>query len=342
MASQPLRGVMIGAGYFSQFHADAWARMAPDVAIAGVCDLKPEAASMLAAQVGARVVSPDELDGFLTANSIDFVDLATPPPTHRALCNRIAQTGAAILCQKPLGTDYADAQAIVAEMVGVRFMVHENWRWQPWHRKARAMLDDGTLGQLHSITFTCRMGDGWPHDAYLARQPYFRTYPRLFMYETGVHFLDLFRFLGGEITNITAHLARRNPEIAGEDAAIVLCRFASGASALLDASRYNEPEHDDPRYTFGTMRIDGAKGHLRLDADGALHLKLLGEPIRRVDFAPSREGFAGDSVRATLRHFTACLRTGAPFETSGEEYLRTLRLVEAAYLAQETGQSVLV
>ena len=340
MAGQPLRGVIIGAGYFSQFHADAWARLAPDVTIVGVCDQKGDAASALAELLGAQTILPSDLVAFLTANDIDFVDLATPPPTHRDLCRQIAPTGAAILCQKPLGRDYAEAEAIVEDMSDTRFMVHENWRWQPWHRKAKELLDDGTLGDLHAINFNARLGDGWQHDAYLARQPYFRTYPRLFMYETGVHFLDLFRFLGGEISAVTAHLAKRNPDIAGEDAAIVLCRFTSGASALLDASRYNEPEHEDARYTFGTMRIDGAKGHLRLEADGSLHLKFLGEPVQRLDFDPPRCGFAGDSVFATFRHFIDCLRSGAPFETSGEEYLKTLALVEASYRAQESGQTV--
>ena len=331
MAQHALRGVMIGAGYFSQFHADAWARLAPDVELVGVCDQKAEAARAMAEPLGAKTFAPDDLEAFIAANIIDFVDVATPPPTHRALCNRIAKTGAAILCQKPLGTDYADAQAIVADMTGTRFMVHENWRWQPWHRKAKELLDDGTLGSLHSIAFTVRLGDGWQEDAYMARQPYFRTYPRLFMYETGVHFLDLFRFLGGEIADITAHLSKRNPDIAGEDAALVMCRFASGATAMLDASRYNEPEHDNARYTFGTMRIDGLKGHLRLEPDGSLYLKLLGEPVKKLDFTPPRAGFAGDSVLATFRHFTDCLRRGGPFETSGEEYLKTLALVEASY-----------
>lgn len=340
MEGEALRGIIIGAGYFSQFHADGWARLSPEVTILGVCDHQAEAARALAGPLGAQVFAPAALEQFIADNAVDFVDIATPPPTHRALCRRIAATGAAILCQKPLGTDYGDAEAIVAEMAGTRFMVHENWRWQPWHREAKRLLEEGTLGALHSIAFTTRMGDGWQHDAYLARQPYFRSYPRLFMYETGVHFLDLFRFLGGEITSITAHLAKRNCDIAGEDAALVLCRFASGATAMLDASRYNEAEHEDARYTFGTMRIDGSKGHLRLEPDGSLHLKLLGEPLRKLDFVPPRTGFAGDSVLATFRHFAGCLRTGEPFETAGEDYLKTLALVEAAYRSQDSGTTL--
>jgi predicted dehydrogenase len=43
------------------------------------------------------------------------------------------------------------------------------------------------------------------------------------------------------------------------------------------------------------------------------------------------EGYRGDSVRATQQHFADCLRSGAPFESSPEEYLKTVRVVEAAY-----------
>lgn len=340
--SQPLRGIILGAGYFSQFHADAWARLSDQAQIVAVCDLDADKASELAEKLGARAITPDELEAVIAAEGVDFVDLATPPPTHRELTARLAATGVAILCQKPLGRDFPEAQAIVADMAasGTRFMVHENWRWQPWYREVKRLLDDGTLGELFSLHFTCRMGDGWPHDAYLARQPYFRTYPRLFVYETGVHFLDMFRYIGGEVASLYARLDKRNQDIAGEDAALLLCNFANGATATLDASRYNEAEVANPRYTFGTMRVDGSKGHVRLEADGSLWLKLLGEPLRQLDFTPSHEGFAGDCVRATFAHFLACLRSGAEFETSGEEYLKSLALVEAAYQSEASGQVV--
>ena len=115
------------------------------------------------------------------------------------------------------------------------------------------------------------MGDGWPEDAYLDRQPFFRDYPRLLVYETGVHFLDTFRYLGGEVESVYARLQQRNALIKGEDAGQVVIGFKSGGTAILDASRYNESEAVDARYTFGTTRIDGSEGHLELDTDGSSH-----------------------------------------------------------------------
>ncbi len=60
--------------------------------------------------------------------------------------------------------------------------------------------------------------------------------------------------------------------------------FENGATAILDASRYNETECKDPRYTFGTVRIDGSKDHIELAADGLLTLKLLGQPPELINY----------------------------------------------------------
>ncbi len=329
----PLRGVCIGAGYFSRFQYEAWARI-PKVRITALANRNPDRAREAAARHGIPgVYGLDELDAMLAQERPDFIDIITPPETHLELVRRAAARGIAIICQKPLAPTAEQAHAVVAaaRAGGVPLMVHENWRWQPWYREMRRQLDAGTLGDLFSIAVRMRMGDGWPADAYLARQPFFRTYPRLLIYETGVHFLDTFRFLGGEITSVYARLQKRNAAIAGEDAGQVVCGFASGATALLDASRYNEADTADARYTFGTVRLDGRKGHLELDLDGGLTLKLLGQPARRLDYAPARDGFAGDCVYALQRHFTDCLLAGRAFESTGEDYLKTIALAEACY-----------
>jgi D-apiose dehydrogenase len=332
--SKRLRGVAIGAGYFSHFQYEAWSRI-PEVEIAAVVNRDVTRAREVAAKFRIPAVGAwTELAAVLDAQKPDFIDIITPPETHHDVVRLAAARGIAIVCQKPLAPTADEARTVVeaAKRAGVRFMVHENWRWQPWYREIKRQLDAGTLGELFSIAVRTRLGDGWPADAYLARQPFFRTYPRLFVYETGVHFLDTFRFLGGEIATVYARLRRRNPNILGEDAAQIVCEFKSGATAVLDASRYNEPtEASDPRYTFGAVRLDGSKGHLELDLKGNLTLKLLGQPARVLAYSHSRAGFAGDCVFALQRHFVDCLQSGREFESTGKDYLKTVALVEACY-----------
>lgn len=335
-----LRGVCIGAGYFSAYQYEAWSRI-PEVQIVAVVNRTVRKAWETAAQHGIpQACGLAELPALLDREQPDFVDIITPPETHLELTRLAAARGITIICQKPLAPTWNEAvQVVAAARQGRgRFVVHENWRWQPWYREMRRQIDAGAIGELFSIAVRMRMGDGWPADAYLARQPFFREYPRLLVHETGVHFLDTFRFLGGEITSVYARLQRRNPAIAGEDAGQIVCGLAGGATALLDASRYNEAETSDPRYTFGTVRIDGSRGHLELDLEANLTLKPLGQEPRRIAYPHTRQGFAGDCVFAFQRHFTDRMLDGGPFESTDEDYLRSVAVAEACYRSHARGQ----
>jgi hypothetical protein len=150
--------------------------------------------------------------------------------------------------------------------------------------------------------------------------------------------LDLMRFYAREFTRVMAWLARRNPDIAGEDSGLLVAEMTGGVRAVWDADRYAEPlTGDDPRRTFGEFLLEGDGGRLHLQPSGRLTVKRLGEAEKEISYTYDDRGFAGDCVRATLGHFTACLRSGAPFETDGRDYLRTVAAQEAVYRAAETG-----
>lgn len=342
-----LKGCLVGAGYFARFQYQSWREM-PAVTIVANCNRTLEKAEAIAAEYDiSRSYSADDFERMLVEEKPDFVDIITPPESHLAFCRIAFQHGVHIICQKPLAPSWEETLELVEltkQHPEVRFMVHENWRWQPWYREMKAILDAGTLGEFHSLNFQCRLGDGWGEDAYLARQPFFREYERLFIFETGVHFLDTFRFLFGEVSSLYATTARRNPVIKGEDSALIVCHFVNGGSAILDANRYGEAhsEIDNPRYTFGCIRLDGSKGHLTLDENGEIGIQLLGKPWQRHSYEPSRDGFAGNCVHATQAHFVKQFLAKAPFESEAEDYLRSVRLVELAYQSAATQNTVTV
>jgi predicted dehydrogenase/kynurenine formamidase len=336
-----LRGLAVGAGYFARFHFDAWQRV-PGAALVGIVDHDRSRAQTAAQQYGVAHHGDDfaqALDEFQP----DFVDIITPPASHLELVKIATSRGVPIICQKPLAPDFVTAEQIVATaaQAGVRLMVHENFRFQPWHRELKRLIDAGTIGtRLHSLTFRTRTGDGWGEQAYLERQPYFREMPRLLVHETGVHFIDTFRFFAGEIDSAHAVLRRLNPVIAGEDAGLLTLRFASGAVGVWDANRYNQSTDENPRLTFGEFLIEGDHGSLRLAGDGRITIQPLGEAVYEHAYEWSDQGFAGDCVRATQQHFADALRDGTPFETDGEDYLKTLRAVEAVYQSAQLDQTV--
>jgi predicted dehydrogenase len=188
-----LKGVAAGAGYFSQYHFEAWRRI-PGVEITALCGLDAAQARAMAAAHGIARVYAD-VEAMLDTEKPDFIDIITPPASHAAIAQAAGRRGVHILCQKALAPTVAEAAAIVAaaKASGVRLMVHDNFRFQPWHREMRRLLDDGAIGTLQAIACRTRLGDGWGPDAYLARQPYFRTMKQLLVFETGVHFIDVFR-----------------------------------------------------------------------------------------------------------------------------------------------------
>ncbi len=338
--SRKLRGVGIGAGYFAPFQYEAWTRI-PEVEIVAIYNRTEERARPLMAQYGIARFYEDWKE-MLDRERPDFVDIITPPETHEEMCAFAAERGVHIICQKPLAPGYDTSRRIVENSVsaGVRFMVHENFRWQPWYRAIKDVQARGNIGEFTHVHFLMRMGDGWGADAYLARQPFFREYPRLLIYETGVHFIDTFRFLLGDVSSVVAETRRLNPVIRGEDAGQLLLKFQNGATAFWDANRYNESEAESPRFTFGELRIDGTGGHLTMDAASTIRVKRLGEPQTELHYARERKNFAGDCVYFLQRHFVDCLVSGQEFETSGVDYLKNVRIVDAAYESARTGNVV--
>lgn len=331
----------IGAGYFAQFHVEAWMRI-PEVEVIAICDKDKEKAKALAEKFGIAKTydSPSQL---LEKETIDVVDIITPPDTHLALINQIAESGKHIICQKPLAPTLEEAQAIVAitNKAGIRFMVHENFRFQPWYRQMKQLLTAGAIGdKLHTLNLKMRMGDGWGERAYLDRQPYFQTMKRLLIYETGIHYIDVFRFLAGEIDSVYARLRKLNPLIAGEDCGLILFDFQNGGQGILDGNRYNEPNFENARYTFGTTTIEGNQGTIRLYPSGKITVQPLGKAEYATEYVHHDRNFAGDCVYFTQQHFIEHLLQDKPFETNGPDYLINLQVQEAVYESSAKRQEI--
>lgn len=132
--------------------------------------------------------------------------------------------------------------------------------------------------------------------------------------------------------------ARINPVIEGGDCALIHLEFESGAYGLIDASRISGPLPSD--LTFGTLRIEGDRGMLRMTTDGRLWITEYGRPEREHDYALPSTGFKGDSVKALQEHLVECLRSGRQAESEGRVYLHTVNAVAACYESAEKGLPV--
>jgi predicted dehydrogenase len=327
MSEQILRGGIIGCGFFAQFQIHAWRRM-PSVNLTAACDLDIQRARAAAPQA---YTSAEEM---LDREDLDFVDIATRPETHLPLVRLAVSRGIPAICQKPLAPTWREALAVAsaAGSAGIRVMVHENWRWQPWYREAKRLIDTGAIGIPLTYRFRTVKRDGAGPQPY-PDQPYFRGYPRLLIYETIVHHLDTARFFFGDVLHLYAQARRNNPLIQGEDQAHLLLTHDSGLIGGIDGHRFLEPAQPGP--VMGEASFEGDSGALYVLPSGDLRMD--SETVWRNN---TGQGYRGDSVLATQQHFIDCLRTGKPFESELGEYLKTSALVEAAYRSIQTGCAV--
>jgi predicted dehydrogenase len=272
----------------------------------------------------------------------DILDIITPPATHLAFVREAAQRGITTICQKPIAPTLSEAQALVevAEDAGILLVIHENFRFMPWFRRVRQFIDQGQLGDLHSIMFRLRTGDGQGPCAYLDRQPYLQQMERFLIHETGIHFIDTFRYLFGEVTSVYAMTRKINPVIAGEDAAYLLFEFANQASGLFDGSRLNDHLADDCRLTFGEMLVEGSAGVLRLDGFGRIWWRPHGGGEKELAYSWRNRNFSGDCVFHFQRHVIDHLSQGTPIENLGRAYLKNYHIEEAVYRSAQEHRRV--
>jgi D-apiose dehydrogenase len=83
------KGALIGCGFFSRHHQEAW-RRAPDAEIVATCDLSLDRARAAATRAYTSV------EEMLKVEELDFVDIATRSTTHLELISLAADRGLAI------------------------------------------------------------------------------------------------------------------------------------------------------------------------------------------------------------------------------------------------------
>ena len=297
-----LRIAGIGAGYFSRFHLEGWCGIA-EAALVAWCDTDAARVAAMASEFGIPRTFTDAASMLDTVKP-DLVDIVTPPPAHAALVALAHARRIPVICQKPVAPSWSESVALAdaADRAGVLCAIHENFRFQPWYREAKRLLDAGVLGTPHSVAFRLRPGDGQGPSAYLDRQPYFQTMPRLLVLETAVHWIDTFRFLLDDVAAIAARLRRINPSIAGEDAGYLLFEFAGGTTGLFDGNRLNDHIASNPRRTMGEMWLEGSAGVLRLDGDARLWWKPHHGDERAHAYDAGPATFGGGCCGALERH----------------------------------------
>lgn len=324
--SKVYRGALIGCGYVSSFQLQAWSRI-KGVEIVALSSRNQEKLKERAAEFDIPALYTD-FRAMLDTESLDFVDIATPPNVHPEMVGEAADRGLHVLCQKPIAETLFELKEMIriCEKAKVLFMVNENCRFQPWFRKMKALLDKGVIGKPFYANMYCRWRGSFLKSRFEG-QPFFTSMPRLVIYELGIHYLDTLRYLFKEPKSVYARARRVCRQITGEELAVLVLGIED-LTAVIDLSWASVPSYEhDQGFSWGEYRIEGDKGTLYLRKDGLLRL-ITDDEEQQFQFPADSELL---SYQATQAHFIDCLRSGAEPETGGSETLKTMELVFGAY-----------
>lgn len=342
-AAPPLQGALIGCGFVSQHHLEAWSRI-PEARLVALCDLDGEKLARAEARIPGIRTYTDAAQLFEGEETLDFVEICTRPDSHRELVELASRYRVDVLCQKPAAAVRPDLKAMIEACVssGTRLMTHQNWRFRPWYRAMRAEIDAGTIGRPIRLRIAHRDTRALRSDGY-SDQPYFHTMPRLILLELGCHLIDTARYLIGEIQTVSATTARFGRNSLGEDVATLNVYFAGGCLGLLDLSWCAPPDLARPEWALNETVAEGTGGTLRLLVDGSLEwISPTGRRERKPVSLPPDDQVYVEGYVATQRHFIAGLLSGSEHETRASDTLRTMEVVWAAYRSAEEGRTIAV
>jgi D-apiose dehydrogenase len=336
----PLRYAVLGTGFWSQFQISAWNEVG-GVELAAVYNRTVSKAEKVAARFGAPKVfaDPEEL---IRSEQLDFIDIITEIDAHAPLVYLAAKYRVPVICQKPLAPDLPTAEKMLAacQEAGIPFFVHENWRWQTPIRALKAALDEGAIGRPFRARI--EMISGFP---VFKNQPLLRTLEHFIITDLGSHTLDTARFLFGEAESLYCQTHKVQGDIAGEDVATLMLRMGEGTTVTIHMA-YAENYLEREAFPQTSFFIEGERGSLELAPGYWLRITTsAGTLTRRVP--PPRYPWADPAYDVVHSSIVPCnadllraLKGEGAAETTGEDNLKTVRLVFAAYDSAATGQAI--
>lgn len=328
-----LKFAVFGTGFWSLYQIPGW------LEVGGVQPVAAYNRTLSRAQeVAGRFGIPrvyDDPEELLRreAADLDFIDIISAVETHEPFVRLAARYHLPVICQKPMSTSLASAEAMVAvcQETGIPLYIHENWRWQTPIRALKQVLDSGVIGSPFRARID--MISGFP---VFKNQPFLKELEQFILTDLGSHTLDTARYLFGEATSLYCQTRKVHPDIRGEDVATIVLNMGKGVSVTVNmayAENFLEREAFPQTFFF----IEGERGSLELSQDywlrtttqAGTHLKRVPPP--RYPWADPAYDVVHASIAACNANLLSALQGQGQAETTGEDNLKTVRLVFASY-----------
>jgi predicted dehydrogenase len=222
---------------FPHSHAGAYAAL-PETEIVAAADTNDERLAEFAARWNVDHTYVDYRD-MLNDQQLDIVSICTPTRSHREISEAVAVSDVkGVFLEKPVAQNLADVDRIIAAFAAnnVKAVVNHTRTFDPYYRRIRELIADGTIGDLHSFLVH------W-HEGYLFG---------------GTHLYDLLRFLtNSDVAWVFGDVM--NAESPFDPGGAGMMRFQNGVDALINVRvGHAAPLEIDIVGSAGRIRIGSA------------------------------------------------------------------------------------
>jgi len=260
MANKKLNVGLVGYGFMGRTHSNAFRQVNQffDLeyrpVLKAVCARDGEKAKAFAAQWGYESVETGWRN-LIARKDIDLIDIASPNDTHAEIAIAAAAAGKMVLCEKPLAMNAAQVERMVeaVEKAGVANMVWYNYRRVPAVTLAKQLIDEGRLGRI--FHYRAKFLQDWTISKDLPQGGAALWRLDVNVAGSGVtgdllaHCIGTALWLNGPIDRVTGmsetfikerkhNLTGKVEKVGIDDASAFLARFANGALATFEATRY--------------------------------------------------------------------------------------------------------
>ncbi len=329
----PVRFGIVGCGKVAERLALPQLNGCAQARVTALVDTKREAARRLAEQFGIdrRLVWTD-WRRMLREAEVDAVAVCVPNFLHYEVTLGCCRAKKHVMVEKPIARTLQEADGMIdaARRAGVRLMVEQTQRFDPAHEVAKALLDSGRLGRIH--TLRGRLGHAGPE--YWSRtSPWYTRRAQSgggALMDLGIHLVDLLLWLSGKsVKRLCASAATIEKRVPVEDTASLLMEFTDGTLGSCEVSWTTRV------YEVMTW-FQGERGKLTTANDRAHPVSVqwartTGDPNKPRGAEVYPEVPRASRWGGAYAQFVDSVLHARPPGVSGEDGRRALEVVTAAY-----------
>ena len=246
--------VIIGAGAIVQTaHLPAYRRL--EYPVAGIFDIDAGRARETAAAFGIGTIFAT-LEQAARSEGVVF-DLAVPGNQIVGILEQLPN-GSAVLIQKPMGHDLADARQILSACTTRNLTAAMNFqlRFSPGMLALRDLVTRGTLGTLVDIDVRVVIEQPWHLWKFLEGSP------RLEVLYHSIHYIDAIRWIAGEPRSVYCRAVAHpsTPQLRDTRSSIILDYGDQLRCSLV----MNHTHRAGPKHQASQMQVEGLEGAVRL------------------------------------------------------------------------------